>query len=100
MKYREVTHHGNKRYLVQYTVAGSKKRKFFKSKTAAGAWIAKQESKKKELGRKVAKLATDEFIRQAIDLAKKLEPLNATLESAVQFYIQEAAKDTSKITIL
>jgi integrase len=99
MKPRKVTHHGKEQWMVERTLKGKRKRKFFSSESKAKNWIRKEVNKEITIGREHAQIATSEWIRQAVDLEKKLQPYEATLELAVKEYIERVEADGKAITL-
>jgi integrase len=83
------TAHPRYSWRVQYTDAGKRKSRFFKTKIAAKTFAEQQEVEVINHGRELA--ATPHALRaEAMRCTQLLEPIGATLTDAVQFYLKHA----------
>lgn len=100
MKARKTTNHGSPAYVVQTTINGKRTKRFFKSKSAADSWIAKQKKVTASAGLKVAEVLAD--ANSAGELAKAvalLEPYGKTLLQAAQHYVDAMEAAGASMTL-
>ena len=83
---------------VHFTEAGKRKNKFFKTKTGARTFAEQKEVDVINHGSELA--ATPHALRvEALECAKLLEPVNATLTDAVQFFLKHARPTGGQRTV-
>lgn len=82
-----VTHHGNPRWKVDFTDAGSRVRRFFNSKAAAEEWIRKREQERDALGGIVSRWTALERALVA-EAFRILQGSGASILDAAKFYLR------------
>lgn len=89
-------------YIADGTLEGKRKRRFFRygEKGKADAWVEEMNTKAANVGKRTASILTDdEFLQEAADMKRRLEPWGRTLSEAVAHYIAHLEQTEKSITI-
>lgn len=73
---------------MQWTESGTKRRKFFTNQAKAIKWIRERELSIARQGREIALKASEELIRDAVELQDRLQEHGVCLREAVEYYIE------------
>ena len=96
---KKVTKNGKTQWMIRWTFQGKTSRRYFPSEAKAKVAARKEDARRENLSAPVAQVATDDFIRKAVELAKRLEDHDTTLEDAVNDFIKRLEAEGKSITL-